>query len=32
MFVAIFQAADLFWGLWALMQAKHSIIDFGFLE
>ncbi|KAL4225642.1 Ethanolamine kinase [Mactra antiquata] len=25
-------AAHLFWGLWGLVQAKNSLIDFGFLE
>ncbi|XP_053383984.1 ethanolamine kinase 1-like [Mercenaria mercenaria] len=24
--------AHMFWGLWGLVQAKHSAIDFGFLE
>lgn len=30
-FFFLFQASHFFWGLWALIQAKYSTIDFDFL-
>uniref|UniRef100_A0A8C0BMF2 ethanolamine kinase n=1 Tax=Buteo japonicus TaxID=224669 RepID=A0A8C0BMF2_9AVES len=30
-YIFFFQASHFFWGLWALIQAKYSTIDFDFL-